>query len=320
MTQLKTRQLGNSGINVPLLTFGGNVFGWTVDEKTSFSLLDALVEKGLFFIDTADVYSRWAPGNQGGESETIIGKWLKKSGKRDKIVLATKVGIEMSPEKKGLKPAYIRQAVEDSLRRLQTDVIDLYQAHRDDESTPLADTLGTFDALVKEGKVRALGASNYSAQRLQAALDISKQQGLARYETLQPEYNLYDREGYESELEQVARDNHLGVINYYALASGFLSGKYKKPQDAAKSQRGQGIVDKYLNERGLRIVEALEDVAASHDASATQVALAWLIARPGITAPIVSDTSLQQLDELVKATELALSKQEIEELSRASKA
>ncbi|MDS7719130.1 aldo/keto reductase [Pantoea ananatis] len=320
MTQLKTRQLGNSGINVPLLTFGGNVFGWTVDEKTSFSLLDALVEKGLFFIDTADVYSRWAPGNQGGESETIIGKWLKKSGKRDKIVLATKVGIEMSPEKKGLKPAYIRQAVEDSLRRLQTDVIDLYQAHRDDESTPLADTLGTFDALVKEGKVRALGASNYSAQRLQAALDISKQQGLARYETLQPEYNLYDREGYESELEQVARDNHLGVINYYALASGFLSGKYKKPQDAAKSQRGQGIVDKYLNERGLRIVEALEDVAASHDASATQVALAWLIARPGMTAPIVSATSLQQLDELVKATELALSKQEIEELSRASKA
>ncbi|MGG6098798.1 aldo/keto reductase [Pantoea allii] len=320
MTQLKTRQLGNSGINVPLLTFGGNVFGWTVDEKTSFSLLDALVEKGLFFIDTADVYSRWAPGNQGGESETIIGKWLKKSGKRDKIVLATKVGIEMSPEKKGLKPDYIHQAVEDSLRRLQTDVIDLYQAHRDDDSTPLADTLNAFDALIKAGKVRAIGASNYSATRLQEALDISKQQGLARYETLQPEYNLYDREGYESELEQVARDNHLGVINYYALASGFLSGKYKKPQDAAKSQRGQGIVDKYLNERGLRIVEALEDVAASHDASATQVALAWLIARPGITAPIVSATSLQQLDELIKATELMLSKQEIEELSRASKA
>lgn len=226
----------------------------------------------------------------------------------------------MSPEKKGLKPDYIHQAVEDSLRRLQTDVIDLYQAHRDDDSTPLADTLNAFDALIKAGKVRAIGASNYSATRLQEALDISKQQGLARYETLQPEYNLYDREGYESELEQVARDNHLGVINYYALASGFLSGKYKKPQDAAKSKRGQGIVDKYLNERGLRIVEALEDVAASHDASATQVALAWLIARPGITAPIVSATSLQQLDELVKATELMLSKQEIEELSRASKA
>ncbi|WP_367143460.1 aldo/keto reductase [Pantoea stewartii] len=319
MTQPKTRPLGNSGLSVPLLTFGGNVFGWTVDEKTSFSLLDALVEKGLFFIDTADVYSRWAPGNQGGESETIIGKWLKKSGKRDRIVLATKVGIEMSPEKQGLKPRYIRQAVEDSLRRLQTDVIDLYQAHRDDETTPLTDTLSAFDALIKAGKVRAIGASNYSAARLQEALDISKQHGLARYETLQPLYNLYDREEYESELEQVARENQLGVINYYALASGFLSGKYKKPQDASKSARGQGIIDKYLNERGKRIVEALEDVAASHDASATQVALAWLIARPSITSPIVSATSLSQLDELVKATELTLSKQEIEELSQASK-
>ncbi|ARF48485.1 MULTISPECIES: aldo/keto reductase [Pantoea] len=319
MTQPKTRPLGNSGLSVPLLTFGGNVFGWTVDEKTSFSLLDALVEKGLFFIDTADVYSRWAPGNQGGESETIIGKWLKKSGKRDRIVLATKVGIEMSPEKQGLKPGYIRQAVEDSLRRLQTDVIDLYQAHRDDETTPLTDTLSAFDALIKAGKVRAIGASNYSAARLQEALDISKQHGLARYETLQPLYNLYDREEYESELEQVARENQLGVINYYALASGFLSGKYKKPQDASKSARGQGIIDKYLNERGKRIVEALEDVAASHDASATQVALAWLIARPSITSPIVSATSLSQLDELVKATELTLSKQEIEELSQASK-
>lgn len=318
MRQHKTRQLGSSGIAVPLLTFGGNVFGWTVDEKTSFSLLDALVEKGLFFIDTADVYSRWAPGNAGGESETIIGKWLKQSGKRDKIVLATKVGMELSPEKTGLRPAYIRQAVEDSLRRLQTDVIDLYQAHRDDEDTPLADTLHAFDALVKEGKVRAIGASNYRAQRLQEALDISKQAGIARYETLQPEYNLYDRAEYESGLEQVALQNGLGVINYYSLASGFLSGKYKKPQDASKSQRGQGIVEKYLNARGLHIIEALEDIAASHDASATQVALAWQIARPSITAPIVSATSLQQLDELVKATELQLSKQEIEELARAS--
>ncbi|WP_349844326.1 aldo/keto reductase [Pantoea dispersa] len=319
MRQHKTRQLGDSGISVPLLTFGGNVFGWTVDEKTSFSLLDALVEKGLFFIDTADVYSRWAPGNAGGESETIIGKWLKKSGKRDSIVLATKVGMELTPEKTGLKPAYIRQAVEDSLRRLQTDVIDLYQAHRDDDSTPLVETLKAFDSLIKEGKVRAIGASNYSAQRLQEALDISKQEGLARYETLQPEYNLYDRQEYESGLEQVAVKNGLGVINYYSLASGFLSGKYKKPEDASKSARGQGIVEKYLNEHGKRIIEALEDVAASHDASATQVALAWQIARPSITAPIVSATSLQQLDELVKATELELSKQEIEELASASK-
>ncbi|MGK3116176.1 aldo/keto reductase [Candidatus Pantoea formicae] len=320
MSQQKTRQLGDSGIQVPLLTFGGNVFGWTVDEKTSFSLLDALVEKGLFFIDTADVYSRWAPGNEGGESETIIGKWLKKSGKRDSIVLATKVGMELSPEKTGLKPVYIRQAVEDSLRRLQTDVIDLYQAHRDDEDTPLIETLKAFDSLIKEGKVRAIGASNYNAKRLQEALDISKKEGLARYETLQPEYNLYDRQEYENGLEQVAVKNGLGVINYYSLASGFLSGKYKKPSDASKSQRGQGIVEKYLNDRGKRIIEALEDVAASHDASATQVALAWQIARPSITAPIVSATSLEQIDELVKATELHLSKQEIEELATASKA
>lgn len=318
MKQPATRQLGDSGITVPRLTFGGNVFGWTVDEKTSFSLLDALVENGLFFIDTADVYSRWVPGNQGGESEAIIGKWLKQSGKRDRIVLATKVGMELSPEKTGLKPAYIRQAIEDSLRRLQTDVIDLYQAHRDDEQTPLADTLKAFDSLIKEGKVRAIGASNYSAARLQEALDVSSKEGLARYETLQPEYNLYDREGYENGLEQVAVKNGLGVINYYSLASGFLSGKYKKPQDAGKSSRGQAIVEKYLNERGSRIIEALEDIAASHDASATQVALAWQIARPSITAPIVSATSLAQLDELVKATQLELSKQEIEELARAS--
>ncbi len=318
MKQPATRQLGDSGITVPRLTFGGNVFGWTVDEKTSFSLLDALVENGLFFIDTADVYSRWVPGNQGGESEAIIGKWLKQSGKRDRIVLATKVGMELSPEKTGLKPAYIRQAIEDSLRRLQTDVIDLYQAHRDDEQTPLADTLKAFDSLIKEGKVRAIGASNYSAARLQEALDVSSKEGLARYETLQPEYNLYDREGYENGLEQVAVKNGLGVINYYSLASGFLSGKYKKPQDAGKSPRGQAIVEKYLNERGSRIIEALEDIAASHDASATQVALAWQIARPSITAPIVSATSLAQLDELVKATQLELSKQEIEELARPS--
>lgn len=318
MSRQHTRPLGDTGIQVPLLTFGGNVFGWTVDEKTAFSLLDALVEKGLFFIDTADVYSRWAPGNQGGESETIIGKWLKKSGKRDRIVLATKVGMEMSAEKTGLKPAYIRQAVEDSLRRLQTDTIDLYQAHRDDADTPLVDTLGAFDALIKAGKVRAIGASNYSAARLQEALAVSQQAGLARYQTLQPEYNLYDREPYESELEPVALQHGLGVINYYSLASGFLSGKYKKPEDAHKSARGQGIVEKYLTPRGKNIVESLEDVAASHDASATQVALAWQIARPSITAPIVSATSLAQLDELVKATQLTLSKQEIEELSRAS--
>ncbi|KOC92157.1 aldo/keto reductase [Winslowiella iniecta] len=319
MSQLASRQLGRSQIQVPPLTFGGNVFGWTIDQATSFSLLDALVEKGLFFIDTADVYSAWVPGNKGGESETIIGNWLKKTGKRDQIVLATKVGMELSPQKTGLAPAYIRQAVEDSLRRLQTDYIDLYQAHRDDQDTPLAETLATFDALVKEGKVRAIGASNYSAERLSEALKVSEQHNLTRYETLQPEYNLYDRSEYESGLEQVAIEHGLGVINYYSLASGFLSGKYRTPQDASKSKRGDGVVKQYLNPRGLTILAALDQIAAARDATPTQVALAWQIARPGITAPIVSATSLQQLDELVKAATLKLSAEEIEQLAEASR-
>ncbi|KAB8307332.1 aldo/keto reductase [Erwinia endophytica] len=319
MSQSEHRSLGRTGINVPKLTFGGNVFGWTIDQKTSFSLLDALVENGLYFIDTADVYSRWAPGNQGGESETIIGNWLQQSGKRDKIVLATKVGMDMGEGKTGLAPAYIRQSVEDSLRRLQTDYIDLYQAHRDDSDTPLQDTLQTFDALIKEGKVRAIGASNYSASRLDEALKVSKDNGLARYETLQPEYNLYDREGYESGLEKVAQNHGLGVINYYSLASGFLSGKYRKPEDASKSQRGDGVVQKYLNPRGLNILAALDKVAAAHNATPTQVTLAWEMARPGITAPIVSVTSLAQLDELTKAVTLQLSDADIRELSEASR-
>ena len=319
MSQIEIRQLGRSGIEVPALTFGGNVFGWTVDENTAFSLLDALVEKGLWFIDTADVYSRWAPGNQGGESETIIGNWLKKTGKRSSIILATKVGMELSPEKTGLSGKYIRQAVEASLRRLQTDHIDLYQAHRDDEQTPLEETLKTFDDLIKEGKVRAIGASNYSAARLREALKVSAENGLARYETLQPEYNLYDRQHYESELEQVALENDLSVINYYSLASGFLSGKYRRAEDASKSKRGQGVVEKYLNERGRRILQALDDVAQARGVTPTQVAIAWLIVRPGITAPIVSATSLQQLDELVKAAQLRLNLDEVEKLTQASR-
>ena len=318
MSHTELRPLGRSGIQVPTLTFGGNVFGWTIDRATSFSLLDALVEKGLNFIDTADVYSRWAPGNQGGESETIIGDWLQQSGKRDKIVLATKVGMEMGPNKTGLAPAYIRRSVEDSLRRLRTEYIDLYQAHRDDSDTPLQETLATFDALIKEGKVRATGASNYSAERLAEALKISADHGLARYETLQPEYNLYDRQDYESGLENVARENELGVINYYSLASGFLSGKYRQPEDAKKSKRGEGVVEKYLNERGLRILQALDQVAEANNATPTQVALAWQIARPGITAPIVSVTSLVQLDELSKAAALKLSSDDQRKLSEAS--
>ena len=319
MSQNQTRQLGDSGITVPLLTFGGNVFGWTVDQSTSFSLLDALVERGLWFIDTADVYSRWAPGNKGGESETIMGEWLKKSGKRDQIVLATKVGMELSPEKTGLKPQYIRQAVEDSLRRLQTDYIDLYQAHRDDQDTPLAETLSAFDSLIREGKVRAIGASNYSGARLQEALKVSESQGLARYETLQPEYNLYDRQPYEAELEPVVRAHGLGVINYYSLASGFLSGKYRDAADAGKSARGQGVVEKYLNSRGLRILDALDVISEAHQVTPTQVALAWLIARPGITAPIVSATSLEQLDDLTGAMHLTLTPAQIDQLNQASR-
>ena len=318
MSTLEHRQLGRSGIQVPVLTFGGNVFGWTIDEKTSFSLLDALVEKGLYFIDTADVYSRWAPGNKGGESEVIIGNWLKKSGKRDKIVLATKVGMDLGDGKTGLAPAYIRQAVDASLARLQTDYIDLYQAHRDDADTPLQETLATFDALIKEGKVRAIGASNYSDDRLSEALKISADNGLARYETLQPEYNLYDRQGYESGLESVAKEHGLGVINYYSLASGFLSGKYRSKADAAKSARGQGVVEKYLNDRGLKIVNALVQVAEAHHASPAQVALAWQIARPSITAPIVSATSLAQVDELAKAAVLRLKDDDLRLLSEVS--
>lgn len=318
MSTLEHRQLGRSGIQVPVLTFGGNVFGWTIDEQTSFSLLDALVEKGINFIDTADVYSRWAPGNKGGESEVIIGNWLKKSGKRDQIVLATKVGMDLGDGKTGLAPAYIRQAVDASLKRLQTDYIDLYQAHRDDADTPLQETLAAFDALIKEGKVRAIGASNYADDRLREALKISADNGLARYETLQPEYNLYDRAGYESGLEQVAVEHGLGVINYYSLASGFLSGKYRSKEDAAKSARGQGVVEKYLNDRGLKIVNALVQIADARHASPAQVALAWQIARPSVTAPIVSATSLTQVDELAKAAVLRLKDEDLRLLSEVS--
>lgn len=318
MSNLQHRQLGRSGIQVPRLTFGGNVFGWTIDQSTSFSLLDALVEKGLNFIDTADVYSRWKEGNAGGESETIIGNWLQKSGKREQIVLATKVGMDLGNGKTGLAPAYIRQAVEASLKRLQTDYIDLYQAHRDDQDTPLQETLATFDALIKEGKVRAIGASNYSGDRLEEALQVSSDNGFARYETLQPEYNLYDRQQYESDLEGVVQAHGLGVINYYSLASGFLSGKYRKAEDAAKSARGKGVVEKYLNPRGLKIVDVLVQVAEAHHASPSQVALAWQIARPSITAPIVSATSLAQVDELAKAAELQLSDSDLRLLSEVS--
>lgn len=312
------KELGRSGIQVPALTFGGNVFGWTADQATSFSLLDALVANQLNFIDTADVYSSWAPGNKGGESETVIGNWLKKSGKREQVIIATKVGKPMGAGKQGLSPRYIRQAVEDSLRRLQTDYIDLYQSHDDDRDTPLAQTLAAFDELIKAGKVRAIGASNYQADRLVEALKVSEQNGLARYETLQPEYNLYAREGYEKALEAVAQQHGLGVINFFSLASGFLTGKYRSVKDIGKSQRGDTIVTRYLNPRGLRILAALDQMANKYRTTPAQISLAWLMARPSITAPIVSATSLQQLDELVSATRLQLHIEDIRGLDEAS--
>lgn len=315
---MQQRQLGRSGLSVPPLAFGGNVFGWTVGDTDAFSLLDAMVDAGLTFIDTADVYSRWAPGNRGGESEVIIGKWLAKSGKRDKVTIATKVGMEMGPGAQGLAPAYIARAVEDSLARLQTDHIDLYQSHRDDPNTPLTDTLAAYGKLRDQGKIRAIGASNYTAARLSEALILSERNNLPRYESIQPEYNLYAREPYESGLQAVVTAQGLGTINYYALASGFLSGKYRSAADAGKSVRGKKIVDNYLNDRGRRILAALDQASEETGATQAQVALAWTMAQPGITSPIASATSLQQLDDLVKATQLTLSAEIMGKLDQAS--
>jgi aryl-alcohol dehydrogenase-like predicted oxidoreductase len=315
---MQQRQLGRSGLSVPPLAFGGNVFGWTVGEADAFSLLDAMVDAGLTFIDTADVYSRWAPGNRGGESEVIIGKWLAKSGKRDKVIIATKVGMEMGPGAQGLSPAYIARAVEDSLARLQTDYIDLYQSHRDDPDTPLADTLSAYGKLREQGKIRAIGASNYTPARLSEALIISERNSLPRYESIQPEYNLYAREPYESGLQAVVTAQGLGTINYYALASGFLSGKYRTAADAGKSVRGKKIIDSYLNERGLRILAALDQAVDATGATHAQVALAWTMAQPGIAAPIASATSLAQLDDLVRAAYLKLPPELMRALDEAS--
>ncbi|MCL1960341.1 MAG: aldo/keto reductase [Desulfovibrionaceae bacterium] len=315
---MQLRSLGRSGLQVSPLCFGGNVFGWTADEATSFSLLDAWLDAGFNFIDTADVYSAWAPGHVGGESETIIGKWLKQSGKRQRIVLATKVGKPMGEGKKGLSARYIREAVEASLRRLQTDHIDLYQSHDDDTATPLEETLGAFAELIGAGKVRAIGASNHSAERLALALQVARREGLPRYESLQPLYNLCDRAAYEAALEPLCVQHGLGVINYYALAAGFLTGKYRSAADAGKSARGANTTAKYLNPRGLRILAALDDAARRHAATPGQVALAWQMARPSLTAPIASATSLAQLDELARAARLRLDAETIAALDRAS--
>ncbi len=269
---MKKRKLGNSDIEVAPLALGGNVFGWTVDEPTAFRILDAFVAAGLNLIDTADSYSRWVAGNKGGESETIIGKWLKQSGSRNKVVIATKVGSEMGPGKRGLSQAYILRAVEDSLKRLQIDHIDLYQSHYDDPDTPLEETLNAYGQLVKQGKVRAIGASNFSAARLSDALRVSKQQGLPAYECLQPRYNLYDRADYEQSLEPLCRKQGLGVITYYSLASGFLTGKYRSEKDLSKSIRGHGT-KLYMNDRGFRILKALDQVAERYHSTPASVSL-----------------------------------------------
>jgi aryl-alcohol dehydrogenase-like predicted oxidoreductase len=313
---MQKRKPGSTNLEVPVIMLGGNVFGWTVTEADSFILLDKAFDAGLNFIDTADVYSRWVPGHTGGESETIIGKWLARTGKRNQVVLATKVGIEMGDGKQGLKPKYIQQAAEDSLRRLQTDRIDLYQSHKDDATTPLEDTLDAYARLIEQGKVRYIGASNYTGARLREALETSKRNGLPAYQTLQPLYNLAERQDYETDLAPVVAEYGIGVIPYYALASGFLSGKYRSEADTTGKARGKGV-SKYLNDRGFAILAALDDVAREHRSTAAAVALAWLIAQPGITAPIASATTPAQLDDLVAATQLTLDAPSIQRLSDA---
>ncbi|NCT66951.1 MAG: aldo/keto reductase [Rhodanobacteraceae bacterium] len=310
------RPLGRSGLDIAPLALGGNVFGWSADAATSFQVLDAFVDAGLNLIDTADVYPAWAPGNRGGESETIIGDWLAQGGRRDRVVIATKVG-KWAPHR-GLAPATIQAAAEESLRRLRVDTIDLYFAHEDDPSVPLADTLGAFARLIEQGKVRAIGASNYGAARLAEALAVSAEHGLPRYEVVQPEYHLLARKAYESELEPLVRREQLGVVSYYALASGFLTGKYRSEADLGKSTARAAAVRKYLNGHGLRVLATLDDVAQRHAATPAQVALAWLIARPGLSAPIASATSVAQVEELAGATRLRLDAADIERLDAAS--
>lgn len=301
---MQYRPLGRSGLSTAPLVFGGNVFGWTADEATSHRLLDALVDGGFNAVDTADVYSAWVPGHQGGESEQVIGRWLKASGKRDKVLILTKVA--MWPKQPGLSAANIEAAVEGALTRLQTDHIDLYQAHRDDEATPQDETLQAFDRLVKAGKVRAIGASNFAPARLKSSLETSSAKGLARYETIQPKFNLFDRAEVEGALAELTQAEGLGVIPFYGLAAGFLTGKYRTEADFEGKARASTIKREYWNDKGRAILAALDEAAAEVGATPAQVALAWIMAHPAITAPLASATSLQQLDELMAAARLEL--------------
>jgi len=314
---MQTRPLGRSGLSVPPIMLGGNVFGWTVDEAASFRLLDRAVELGLTFIDTADVYSRWVPGHRGGESETILGRWLQRSGKRAQVTLATKVGMELGDGAKGLSASYIERAAEASLQRLQTDHIDLYQSHRDDPDAPLTETLSAYAKLIAAGKVRIIGASNYSGARLREALEISRREGLPAYQTLQPHYNLVERRTYEHDLAPMAAEYKLGVIPYFALAAGFLTGKYRSAADVQGKARA-GAVGKYLNERGLSVLRALEEVAEEARSTPARAALAWLLAKPDISAPIASATREEHLLDLAAAAQLKLSPEAVAKLDRAS--
>ena len=311
------RRLGRTDLSIAPLVLGGNVFGWTADKNTSFAVLDRFAAAGLTAIDTADAYSAWVAGNKGGESEMIIGEWMKARGNRNRVIVITKVGSPMGKGKEGLSPRYIAEAAEASLKRLQTDVIDLYLSHWPDMATPVEETLGAYQRLIEQGKIRWCGASNLSAKMLEAALAASQARGLPRYEVLQPEYNLADRREFESGLADLCRREQIGVVSYFSLAKGFLSGKYRGESDLSKSPRGDGVKS-YLNPRGFRILDALEAVASSHKAKPAEVALAWTMARPGITAPIASATSLEQTESLVRATELALTGADMDALNKAS--
>jgi aryl-alcohol dehydrogenase-like predicted oxidoreductase len=314
---MEKRKLGNSDIEIAPLVFGGNVFGWTTNDQRTFELLDAFLDAGFNAVDTADVYSAWVPGNQGGESETAIGKWFKKSGKRDQVILATKVGSEMGPGKKGLSRRYITEAVESSLKRLQTDYIDLYQSHYDDPETPVEETLEAYHELIKAGKVRIIGASNFSADRLEESVKLSLQKSIPAYQTFQPEFNLFDRRDFEENIAPITIDNNISVISYFSLASGFLSGKYRSRDDLKGSKRG-GMVEKYLTDRGFKILAALDEVAAEYSSSPATVSLAWIVANPAVTAPIASATSVEQLKQLTDAVWLDLDFEALEKLTSAS--
>jgi aryl-alcohol dehydrogenase-like predicted oxidoreductase len=314
---LQKRRLGRTDLDIAPLVLGGNVFGWTADEKTSFDILDRFADAGLNAIDTADAYSRWAPGNKGGESETVIGKWMKSRRNRDKIIVITKVGSDMGQGKKDLSAAYIAKAVEDSLKRLQVEAIDLYLSHWPDDTVPYDETLGAYQRLIEQGKIRWCGCSNLDAGQLEAALKVASQKKLPRYEVLQPEYNLYDRLSFDGPLRDLCIREEVGVITYFSLAKGFLSGKYRSEADLGKSPRGGGVAS-YLNPRGKRILAALDAVSARHNANQAEVALAWIVARPGVTAPISSATTIGQVDSLIRAVSLKLGAADIAELDKAS--